>query len=388
VAVTLHVVAGPDSGRKLDVDDTLEIGRESSAPVGRLGDDPQLSRHHALIRRLPDGAATIEDLGSSNGTRVNGQLIGGATPLHDGDRVELGSSVLEVRDDTPRQVAAPARADTTAILSPLPPFRMPSDMRHVATRRRRGSTLMAALATALVLAIAGVIVLLVRDDSSAQGDSAGGDYDGTVYVESNNPDPFANSVLAFRYKGGSLRPMQVREYPTNGAGAQDLSNSGALDIDGSIATSTDNKFLFAVNAQSDTIAVFRIQGDGSLKPVKGSPFPSQGNGPASVDYRDGHLFVANKAHDGRRDLKKVAPNYASFKVAGDGSLTSVASRSPRPRRRRPRRRSSRPTASSCWPPTSGAPRSSRPARCARTGSPATDRSRRRPGRPSSSTTRS
>ena len=305
--------------------DTVELGRESASPAGRLGDDRQISRRHAVIRRS-DGGLTIEDLGSSNGTRVNGRLISGATQLRPGDRIELGNTTLEVRGDGVATPAAPARAQAP-VLAPLPAFGTPSEMRHVATRGRRGSTLTAALVTLLVLAIAAIAVLLVRDNSSAEGGTSA-DWDGTVYVESNNPEPFANSVMAFRYKGGSFRPMNVREYPTGGAGSQDLTNSGALDIEGSITTDTDKKFLFAVNAVSDTIAVFRIQDDGSLKPVKRSPFPSQGNGPASVEYRDGRLYVANKAHDGVRNLKKVAPNYASFKVSGEGALTPVGQPQP------------------------------------------------------------
>ena len=324
MAVSIHVVGGPDAGTRLDVEGTVEIGREAELPAGRLGDDQQLSRRHARLRREADGSVSIEDLGSSNGTRVNGYAVTAPTGLRDGDRIEVGGTVLDVREEL---AATPA---PTPVLAPLPAFGAPAEMQHVATRRRGASTLTAALVTGLILAVAAVAVLLVRDGDSAQGASGTGDWDGTVYVESNNPEPFGNSVLAFRYNDGSFRPMSVREYPTGGAGAQDLTNSGALDIEGSIATSTDRKLLFAVNAQSDTIAVFHIRGDGSLRPVEGSPFPSQGAGPASVDYRDGHLFVANKAHDGRRDLRQVAPNYASFDVEGDGSLKPVGLPQPLP----------------------------------------------------------
>jgi 6-phosphogluconolactonase (cycloisomerase 2 family) len=209
---------------------------------------------------------------------------------------------------------------------PLPRFDMPDDMRHVAGGGGRGPTLIAALVTLVVLAIAAVAVLVLRNDGSRSGTPAepAAAFDGTIYVESNQRGG-ANSVLAFRYKGGSLRPLSVTEYPTGGSGVHDLSNSGLLDIEGSIATSTDRKLLFAVNAGSDTIAVFRVGANGTLTPVKGSPFPSQGKGPASVDYRDGHLYVANKAHDNDRDLTGVPASYASFEVAADGTLSPVGS---------------------------------------------------------------
>src|SRR4051812_33810417 len=100
MGIKLFVVAGPDAGRQLDVEDMLEIGRESDDVAGQLADDPQLSRHHALIRYSPDGSATIEDLGSSNGTTVNGHPVTARQPLRAGDVIEVGSSVVEVRGDS------------------------------------------------------------------------------------------------------------------------------------------------------------------------------------------------------------------------------------------------------------------------------------------------
>jgi DNA-binding winged helix-turn-helix (wHTH) protein len=55
-----------------------------------------VSRQHARITVL-SGAATIEDLGSTNGTHVNGVRIAGATRLDFGDELSLGSERLQVR---------------------------------------------------------------------------------------------------------------------------------------------------------------------------------------------------------------------------------------------------------------------------------------------------
>jgi DNA-binding winged helix-turn-helix (wHTH) protein len=65
------------------------VGRDASAQV-RL-DDPVVSRQHARI--VVEGSGTrIEDLGSKNGTFVNGlRLSDGAVPLHDGNRVAFGT---------------------------------------------------------------------------------------------------------------------------------------------------------------------------------------------------------------------------------------------------------------------------------------------------------
>ena len=70
--------------------------------VGRSEDnalpifDVDVSRLHALLRFRPDGTASLQDLGSTNGTFCNGERLatGVEVPLHDGDKVQLGPSIL------------------------------------------------------------------------------------------------------------------------------------------------------------------------------------------------------------------------------------------------------------------------------------------------------
>jgi len=50
---------------------------------------PDVSRHHCLIR-VSNDAATIEDLGSANGTLLNGQRVRSQTPLRSGDLLQVG----------------------------------------------------------------------------------------------------------------------------------------------------------------------------------------------------------------------------------------------------------------------------------------------------------
>jgi serine/threonine protein kinase len=98
----LLVTGGQASGTEIPLTDELEIGRQATG-AGSLGGDVEISRRHALIRRGPHGVFEIEDLGSTNGTFVNGERIEGPRPLVAGDRLELGATVLQV-------VAAPAPA--------------------------------------------------------------------------------------------------------------------------------------------------------------------------------------------------------------------------------------------------------------------------------------
>ena len=70
--------------------------------IGRDGDvtvwleSPSVSRHHARIR-ISGAEATIEDLGSKNGTYMRGERLAALSPLTDGDEIRLGSVVVKFR---------------------------------------------------------------------------------------------------------------------------------------------------------------------------------------------------------------------------------------------------------------------------------------------------
>jgi DNA-binding winged helix-turn-helix (wHTH) protein len=85
------------------------IGREEGCEVW-VG-STTVSRRHARIR-LADGRATIEDLGSKNGTFVRGAKIAGPAELADGDTVEVGSVRLLFR------TSASSKTTDSIVLSP------------------------------------------------------------------------------------------------------------------------------------------------------------------------------------------------------------------------------------------------------------------------------
>ena len=86
----LVCVAGPDLGRVFRVRDaTLVIGRAGAIRLQAS----DVSRSHARIKTSRDGTL-IEDLGSANGTYVNGVALRAPSPLRIGDRIQLGSAVL------------------------------------------------------------------------------------------------------------------------------------------------------------------------------------------------------------------------------------------------------------------------------------------------------
>ena len=80
------------------------LGRAPDASVWI--DAPGVSRHHARIR-IAGAQATIEDLGSKNGTFLAGRRVSQPSPLGDGDEIRLGSVVATFR------IPPPARTTTT-----------------------------------------------------------------------------------------------------------------------------------------------------------------------------------------------------------------------------------------------------------------------------------
>ncbi|HEX4492857.1 MAG TPA: DUF3662 and FHA domain-containing protein [Acidimicrobiia bacterium] len=75
---------------------------ETDATIGRLPDcavalsDPQVSRHHAQLRRSPEGYVVV-DLGSTNGTTVNGSPVAEQL-VRDGDEIGVGNTLIRFEE--------------------------------------------------------------------------------------------------------------------------------------------------------------------------------------------------------------------------------------------------------------------------------------------------
>ncbi|QDQ11864.1 FHA domain-containing protein [Streptomyces spectabilis] len=95
-AAQLHVVAGPDAGGvHLLHGGQIRVGRSAQADVPL--DDPDVSRLHCAVTLDPDGRVTVEDLGSTNGTAVDGRaLTDRPVRLASGSLLRIGESVLRL----------------------------------------------------------------------------------------------------------------------------------------------------------------------------------------------------------------------------------------------------------------------------------------------------
>jgi len=111
--LALRFISGKYQGGEFPLEDDREIYIGRSSDLEMVLVEEMVSRKHARIT-VGGGAITIEDLGSTNGTFVNGEKVDRAN-LKEGDRVLIGTSILKVVSTSGSQagIRAPAPSMTT-----------------------------------------------------------------------------------------------------------------------------------------------------------------------------------------------------------------------------------------------------------------------------------
>jgi len=159
----------------------------------------------------------------------------------------------------------------------------------------------------LVLALAAGIAVALVGAANAKADSA----PGAVYTETNGVP--TNSVVVYsRAADGTLTESQT--VPTGGSGVPSSPPFGfpVTDSQGAVALSSDRRFLFAVNAGSDTISSFSLGRHGIALVDQA---PSGGVFPVSITVSQrGVVYVLNEGSD----------SIAGFRVSPGGSLIPIA----------------------------------------------------------------
>jgi 6-phosphogluconolactonase (cycloisomerase 2 family) len=139
--------------------------------------------------------------------------------------------------------------------------------------------------------------------------AAGSPVVGHVYVNDNT---VVNSISAFaRHADGTLTPLAGSPFPSGGAGT-----GSGLASQGALQTSSDGRYLIAVDAGSNQLSVLRVGRDGSLRLVRGGVVGSGGDEPVSVAEHDGLVYVANAGVG--------ASNYTGFILGRGGHLHPLA----------------------------------------------------------------
>jgi len=145
----------------------------------------------------------------------------------------------------------------------------------------------------LLLALAAVLLLAPSASASSGA--------GSLYTQTN--DPAGNAVQKFeRGRDGSLTPAGT--FATGGAGLASLGGrQGAVQLSG--------RSLYAVNAGSDSVSVFRTRHHG---PRLVQTIASGGVAPTSIAADDGRVYILNSGG---------TPNVAAFWRRFDGSLAPI-----------------------------------------------------------------
>ncbi len=206
----------------------------------------------------------------------------------------------------------------------------------------------------------GNVVVSIGDNDGIQADddsgAAAGDSDvrivGAMYALTNQHDPSqqisaaadaasepdrVNQVVAYaRGVDGSLQQLGV--YDTGGVG-ENIRNSGAnpLASQDPLIVSKDQRFVFAVNAGSESISSFVINDDYSLTPASLNVSTTGSSGaqnPVSLTIYENILYVANTGNfvdaNGAEldtlpdDRNRVNSSIIGFTIGDDGSLTELA----------------------------------------------------------------
>ena len=147
--------------------------------------------------------------------------------------------------------------------------------------------------------------------AAASADSGHGRHHDRDYVYLNDNPAAANTIAGFaRNADGSLTALPGSPFAAGGGGL-----GASLGSQGAIQVTDDGRYLLAVDAGSNQISVLRINDDGSLAPVAGSPFASGGVEPNSIAVSDNLVYVENTGG--------TAPNYTGFWLGRDGQLTPI-----------------------------------------------------------------
>src|SRR5919206_2469398 len=115
----LKITSGGNAGQTVDVTgNEFTIGREAGCDLVLA--DGKASRRHAALKPLPDGRATLYDMGSSNGTYVNGQRIQ-STVLSGNEQIQIGDTIITALVQQPAAAGGATTVGQVPAASQQPP---------------------------------------------------------------------------------------------------------------------------------------------------------------------------------------------------------------------------------------------------------------------------
>ena len=199
----LVIKSGPEAGRSVELTrEEIIVGRDELA--GLVLGDEQASRSHAAFAVGDDDQVTVRDLGSTNGTFLDGRRVAGSATVEPGSEIAMGDSVLVVErpgagvgeamvvvDATVTAGATEASGGVRRRPVPVPPGRLPAPQAPVPGGSllmrlpRRLRQMQIALAAIGALALVGIALAVLFATGAIGGGSDG-----------NATPPPANSVAS------------------------------------------------------------------------------------------------------------------------------------------------------------------------------------------------
>ena len=153
LAPVLVVTGGAHAGQRIALTAEVTLGREDDIDVEL--DDPELSRRHLFVRPIGEQVA-LEDLGSRNGTWLNGARLSEPATASPGDVIRLGTTTMTLEL---QPALAPAGVPGDGVRREAAPTMGFTERLARAAARRPGLTL-AAWGGVLVLAVATIVIFL------------------------------------------------------------------------------------------------------------------------------------------------------------------------------------------------------------------------------------
>jgi len=211
----LVVHAGPLAGKGFPIrSNMLTIGRDPDNNISL--DDEQVSRYHARLL-LQEDQIILEDLGSTNGTLVNGKPITGQHMLQPADIISIGSSVFGVKGfSAPRtmgmtQLSSEAPPFPAPAAAPAPPPVTPSPARSRSSSAEPSRITLVAIGGALAL----VVTIIIIAAFTAYYFVAGGNRDSAASVP--------NVIITAPTNGSQVqvgRPVTIQATASDASGVQ------------------------------------------------------------------------------------------------------------------------------------------------------------------------
>jgi serine phosphatase RsbU (regulator of sigma subunit)/pSer/pThr/pTyr-binding forkhead associated (FHA) protein len=273
----LYVTAPGMPAQKFLLDKpVVTIGRSSvnDLPIA----DKMLSRQHARIMRDGGAGLTIEDMGSRNGTFVNGERLTAALPLKSGDRITVGGVTLKVESESTTRVRIDEIAGEDALDNTILKASAELLRQHTETDPRLPAEQLTKLVDSLRV-VNELTIALLRDMSVDELLNFLMD----KVFETLMPD---RSVILLRSRAtGELVPAVVRV--AEGISAEDIRLSRTL-----VATVIEkrNGLLLMDTATGSGVSLSESIRLSGIKSVLAAPLENQGDvvGLIYVDSRIGH----------------------------------------------------------------------------------------------------